>query len=192
MKRPTNIIVIRAAWITFGALVFTSAATVSLAQPATAPAASKVSDPGKHFEITAPDKWSITPPNQPNMVLMVRSASEGPDDQFLENVNVVIIHIPGGAGQVTLDQVVPQALDGLKAQVNAKQLTEVAKTTLGGEPARTVDLTIEVNGVTVQSRQTYAMKGDDFYVVTYSSKSDTKPAMNEAAAEIMKSWTFLK
>lgn len=179
--------------VAFGALCVIVAAGLSFAQPTTAPAkTAKVSDPAKHFEFSSPTTWENVPPNQANMVLMVRSPSEGPQDSFLENVNVVIVNIPGGAGQVTLDQIVPEAIAGVKAKVKATAVSEIVKGTLDGESSRTVTLEVQMNGITARSRQTYVLKGDDFYIITYSASADAKPEINDAVDEIMKSWKFLK
>jgi DcrB len=177
--------------VALAAMVMTTVTTL-FAEPATAPSGNRVSDSDKHFEFTLPEGWTVEPPNQPNMAIMARSVAEDADDAFLENVNVVIISIPGAGGQVTLEQIVPQALAGMKQQIKVTRQGEVKKTTLGGEAALSVDMTLDVQNTVVESKQTYVLKGDNFYVVTYTSRADTNPATHKAEADLMKSWQFLK
>lgn len=177
----------------FALIALVIAASPALfAEPATQPAANRVEDPGKHFAFDLPNGWTIQPPNRPNMVLMARSASEGEGDSFLENVNVVIVSLTGADAELTLEQMVPEVIAGLKQAITVKRQGELKKVTLGGENAITVDFTIESENVVVESKQTYVLLGDDFYVVTYTSQADTKPAMHESEAALMKTWAFLK
>lgn len=177
------------------ALALTAGTAIWCAAPAPAMAMqdkaadTEFKDAENRFTCSVPAGWTVDEPNRPQMVAMFNSAPENEADEFNENVNIVVVDLGEDATKITLDDLVAQAVEGLKSMEGVK-VGEITKGTLGGGEARQMTMSIVQAGMTMRSEQTYAIHGTNFYVITYTTKPEANAKIDGEAQSILTSWKY--
>jgi serine/threonine-protein kinase len=101
-------------------------------------------------------------------MVMFLSQQEDPFDQFRENVNLFIEHLPQ---PMTVEQVAAANRETMLQQMPINFVQEATKDTLGSLPAYRVAYTGPLGQLAGKWLQYYAVKGNKAYTLTYTAEA---------------------
>jgi len=149
-------------------------------------------EPGRYykkadgFSIRFPAEWEQKE-NVMGTVVMALSPTEGADDPFRENVNVVVEALPS---PMTLDEYCNLSMTNLKKLLAVGQEPEVSDATLGGGKAKQVVYQTTVGQIGVKGALYVVVKGNRGYALTCSATPDSFDAYQARFEEIVGTFRF--
>jgi serine/threonine-protein kinase len=160
-------------------------------QPAIEPeiALSLYENPNQGFRINYPDNWSAQ--NRDDFFatgVVFFSPLEDDSDQFKERVSILRENL---ANNTSLRQYTEQSLAEIK-RLSDPDVDEAQKINLGENEGRQIVYSGEENGRPVQRMQTWLVKDNQAYVITYTAKSESYDKYLPTVAKMIESFQTLK
>ena len=142
-------------------------------------------DDKEDFSIRFPDDWEVVEEFMGTRVFG-RSPQSGADDQFQENVNVVVEKV----GSVTLEEYDKISMANVARIVTDYRLIDSGPTTLGGEPGRRMVMSHRMGQYSIMASCHFAVKDGRAYVVTCTALEDTYDQFAPKFDDIVKTFRF--
>lgn len=135
------------------------------------------------FKIQYPEDWAS---KEDEGDINFCSPREGPEDDFLENVNVGVEDL--SQNPVTLDEYKEAGISILQGEGYTFEGSSSA--TLDGEPAVQVIFTKTDENINIKIMQIYAIKNQNCFVITYGTTPDKYSDYLATAQEMIDSFKF--
>ena len=169
------------------ALIFLAAYLAGCSVPPADEGKRFISSDGK-FSMTLPFTWE-TKLDFMGTAIASLSPSEGPNDNFKENVNVAVKLLPG---RVSLEQKYQDALMGLSRGVEDFMELENGTTRLSGVEARWLIYSFPVENLHFQVLMYLFVKGNESFVITSTAIQEKFPQYRDTFFKIANSFRFEK
>lgn len=141
---------------------------------------------GTGYTFNAPDGWGVPEQQTPGFDPDSLAANLDDDDDFVDNVNVLL----SPAGEVTPDQVEDMGVQELEA-VGATDIEVNDRTTVAGNESAHLSATMSMGEREYVVDQFYASNAGQTYVVTFSfSPSISDGERSEAVESALSTWTW--
>ena len=155
-----------------------------------------ISDGWKTFEtadysIRYPVTWAFDNSGHSGVILQIFSAQTSVEDNFRENVNLVIQDLSGQKVQ-TLDQYTQLSESQIKMFMTDSEILSSDKLTKDGQEYQKVIFTAVQGQFNLKSEQYYLIKGHLAYVLTLTCTKDTYDSYCEVGEKIMDSFKTVK
>ena len=141
------------------------------------------------FKIDYPENWSAQ--NRDDFFatgVVFFSPLEGDSDRFKERVSILIENL---ASDSSLEQYTEQSLAEIK-RLTDPDIGEAQATNLGKEPGRRIVYQGEENGSPVQRMQTWSVKDNQAFVLTYTAEPETYDKYLPLVEKMIKSFAITK
>ncbi len=146
-------------------------------------------NPNQGFRIDYPDTWSAQ--NRDDFFatgVVFFSPLEDDSDQFKERVSILIENL---ANDTSLTQYTEQSLAEIK-RLSDPDVDEAQKINLGENKGRQIVYSGEENGRPVQRMQTWLVKDNQAYVITYTAKPDSYDKYLPTVEKMIESFQTIK
>ncbi len=146
-------------------------------------------NPNQGFSIDYPDTWSAQ--NRDDFFatgVVFFSPLEDDSDQFKERVSILIENL---ANDTSLTQYTEQSLAEIK-RLSDPDVDEAQKINLGENKGRQIVYSGEENGRPVQRMQTWLVKDNQAYVITYTAKPDSYDKYLPTVEKMIESFQTIK
>ena len=140
------------------------------------------------FKVNYPELWSQQ--NRDDLFAMgvvFFSPAEDDSDKFKERVSVLVENLSEG---VSLDEYTTESIEEIK-RLSDPYVREPEEIELGDNEGRKVVYTGEEGGSTVQRMQTWSVKGDKAYVITYTASIGSYNEYLPAVQEMIESFEIV-
>lgn len=134
------------------------------------------------FSINYPSDWKI---KTSGPAVGFVSPSEGSDDKFFENVNVIIQPLKE---DIPLEKYINSTLTSLNKNLDKFSVINNEATILSGEPAVKLVYTATKGETTAKAMQVISKKRQTFVIVTYTAFPEKYEKHLNAAEEMIKSF----
>ncbi len=146
---------------------------------------------GFNFKIDFPESWT-TSRNVLGAVLMIMSPEENDEDDFQENISVVVENVPSLYANETAKTYTKQALVKLKENLKNFKLQYNESIKLHGEPAQALNYTLEKDsGEVLEISQVITIYDKRAYAITYTAKNNDFKKLLPIFKKSLKSFKFL-
>ena len=136
------------------------------------------------FQVKYPQLWSKQNRNDFfTEGILFLSPLENNADRFPESVSILVENL---SQDTSLAEYTKQSVAEIK-QLSVLNVREAWSATLGGHPARQIVYSGSENGTSVQRMQTWTIKNNRAYVVTYTAQPESYNSYLPTVEEIMKS-----
>lgn len=136
------------------------------------------------FQVKYPQVWSKQNRNDFfTEGILFLSPLKNNTDRFQESVSILVENPPQ---DTSLAEYTEQSVAEIK-QLSVLNVREAWSASLGGHPARQIVYSGSVNGTSVQRMQTWAIKNNRAYVVTYTALPETYNSYLPTVEKMMKS-----
>lgn len=125
----------------------------------------------KQFSIVIPATWTFDTTTVNNTVFKAKSPLEFESDDFQENMGVRVSNLDGN--DITLDLLMRGMEKSLSDKITDFQLLERKKEMIGKEKAESFLFTSRHENYHIQQKQIYMLRGSDFYVYTFTAKTNS-------------------
>ena len=141
-------------------------------------------NPSLGFQVKYPQVWSKQNRNDFfTEGILFLSPLENNADRFQENVSILVENL---SQDTSLAEYTKQSVAEIK-QLSVLNVRQAWSATLGGHPARQIVYSGSENGTSVQRMQTWTIKNNRAYVVTYTALPESYNSYLPTVEEIMKS-----
>lgn len=144
-------------------------------------------DSNYHFKMKYPDTWT---PGAEQGMLIFKTEKAGTDDNFVENVNVIIQDLT--AQPMSLTEFTKLSLDQYAEMGETVQMISIDETKLAGSTAKKVVLQMNYYGMPLKLKQLWFIKDNKAYLLTYTALDSTYVKFEAEATELMMSFEFTK
>ena len=141
------------------------------------------------FRVSYPQTWSKQ--NRDDFIatgIVFFSPLENDSDSFQEQVSVLVEDLPS---QQSLSEYTEQSVAEIK-QLSDPNIDAAIPITLGTEEGRQIVYQGEVNGSPVQRMQSWSLKGNRAYIITYTAKPDDYDTYLPMVDEIIESFQTIE
>ncbi|MFC4427446.1 PsbP-related protein [Deinococcus navajonensis] len=148
-------------------------------------AAAPYTDAKNGFSVTPPAGWQKG--SYPGTALVYLSPK--PVKEFTPNVNVVVQALPKGMTQAQYHQL---STSQIAKVITEGRILSNRATTLGGQPANELVYTGRQGQYLLSFLATYAVRGGQAYIVTFTTVKGQEAAIKPMAAAFVKSFRFTR
>lgn len=143
------------------------------------------------YSIRYPVTWALDNSGQSGVILQLFSAQTSAEDNFRENVNLVIQDLTGQKVQ-TLDQYTQLSESQIKMFMTDSEILSSDRLTKDGQEYQKVIFSAVQGQFKLKSEQYYLIKGHLAYVLTLTCTEDTYDSYLEEGEKIMDSFKTKK
>jgi len=156
----------------------------------------KISDGCKTFEtadysIRYPGTWAFDNSGQNGVILQIFSAQTSPEDNFRENVNLVIQDLSGQKVK-TLDQYTQISESQIKTLMTNSEIISSERLIRDGKEFQKVIFTAVQGQFNLKFEQYYLLKGNLAYLLTLTCVADKFDGYREVGEKILDSFSTKK
>ena len=144
----------------------------------------------KQFSIVIPATWTFDTTTVNTTVFKAKAPLEYESDDFQENMGVRVSDL--GGNDITLDLLMRDMEKALSDKMTDFQLLERKKEIVGKEKAESFVFTTRHDNYHIQQKQFYMLRGNCFYVYTFSAKTDSYSKYLPVFQKIIQSIIFKK
>lgn len=144
-------------------------------------------DSNYHFKMKYPDTWAT---GAEQGMLIFKTEKAGADDNFQENVNVIIQDL--SKQPMTLAEFTKLSLDQYGQMGETVQMISIDDIKLAGSPAKRAVLQMNYYGMALKLKQLWFIKDNKAYLLTYTALDSTYTKFEAEATEMMMSFEFTK
>ncbi len=137
-----------------------------------------------------PDNWELDDSRQLGTSLILFSPQEGDEDNFRENVNLIVQDI--SAYEITLEEYTELSLEQVKTVIAKSKILENKPTTLDGIKASRVVYTGQDNGMDLKFTQVFTIRNGMAYILTFTAEKEKSEKYATVADKILESFRFEK
>ncbi len=144
-------------------------------------------DANYNFKMKYPATWST---GAEQGMLIFKTAKDGAEDKFQENVNVIIQDL--SAQPMTLNEFTKLSLDQYGDMGETVQIITVEDTKLAGSPTKKAVVKMNYYGMPLKLKQLWFIKDNKAYLLTYTALETTYNAFEDKATQLIMSFEFTK
>jgi hypothetical protein len=141
-----------------------------------------------------PDGWALDPETDPSMEAMIKSPPSGPDDEFSENVNLIVTPLPPAEDAMTVAQLADIVVKVIPQQYPGTIVGKPEACQVGGQEAVKVsydlEMAVEGQSLKVHTTQWFVKGAGKAYIFTYTAKQAGDDALAKQAQSLIDSVKF--
>lgn len=144
-------------------------------------------DSNYNFKLQYPATWSS---GAEQGMLIFKTAKDGTEDNFQENVNVIIQDL--SAQPMTLAEFTKLSLDQYGEMGETVQIVSIDDAKLAGIAAKKAIVKMNYYSLPLKLKQLWFIKDNKAYMLTYTALETTYSAFENDATQLMMSFEFIK